>query len=140
MPETTFFGLDFGTRRIGVAHGQRLLLSAEPVATVAASEGIPQWPQLDRLVTLWQPQAIVVGIPVHMDGQESAMTQRARKFARRVAHRYALPVYPWDERLSSEEALWQRREQGASRAGLDAEAAAIMLASYLRSLVAAPPL
>ncbi len=135
MPEaSTFLGLDFGTRRIGVAHGQSLLATAEPIATVAAQEGIPNWEELDKLVRGWRPQAIVVGIPVHMDGKPSAMTARAAKFARRVAHRYQLPVHPWDERLSSEEALMLRREHGASRAGLDAEAAALMLESYLRSL------
>ncbi len=136
MPELrSYLGLDYGMRRIGVAQGQSLLRTATPLATLSARDGIPDWKALDALVATWQPSALVVGVPLHLDGQVSAMTARAQKFIRRLQARYHLPVHAVDERLTSEEAQWLRDERGISRAGLDAEAAAILLESYLRELV-----
>ena len=95
---------DFGGRRIGIAAGQAVTRSANPVTTVAATAGEPDWAEIDRIVRDWQPAALVVGIPVHMDGTEQPGTRRARTFAQRLGARYGVPVHEADERLSSREA------------------------------------
>lgn len=97
----TFLGFDFGLRRIGVAAGQSLTASASPAGTVPARDGEPQWERIDALVAEWRPEALVVGIPLHLDGSEQPLTARARAFARALGARYGLAVHEADERLSS---------------------------------------
>lgn len=97
-------GFDFGTTRIGLAIGQSLTASASPIDPVRARDGIPDWDQLDAVIAEWQPDALVVGIPLNMDGSISEMARRARKFANRIQDRYQRPCYLCDERLTTAEA------------------------------------
>jgi len=97
-------GFDFGTTRIGLAIGQSLTASASPIDPVRARDGIPDWNQLDAVIAEWQPDALVVGIPLNMDGSISEMARRARKFANRIQDRYQRPCYLCDERLTTAEA------------------------------------
>ena len=133
-----YLGFDFGARRIGVAAGQPVTRSAGPVETIAAHAGEPDWRAIDRLVRDWAPEALVVGIPVHMDGTEQAETARARAFARRLAERYGLPVHEADERLSSREAeglIADARRAGRRRrtrkGDVDRMAASLILERWL---------
>jgi len=107
MPESqhqTVLGFDFGTRSIGVAVGQTLTRSASELPTVRARDGIPDWQQLSALIEAWQPQLLVVGLPVNMDDSEMEMTRRARKFGNRLHGRFRLPVLFAEERLTTREA------------------------------------
>lgn len=130
---------DFGLRRIGVAAGQSITRSATPVTTLAASDGQPDWPQVDRLLQQWQPDRLVVGLPYTMQGAEQPITARARAFAAALEQRYARPVHVVDERLSSKEAearLRDLRQQGRRRVrreDIDCAAACIILESWLNN-------
>ncbi len=125
-------GFDFGTRQVGVAYGQTLSLSARPVAVLQAREGQPQWPQVLHLIEEWQPARLVVGLPLNMDGTESEFCLRARKFARRLRARAALPVAMVDERLSTRTA---KSMAGPSadyrRRPVDSLAAVLILETWL---------
>ena len=99
--QQTLLGFDYGRKRIGVAVGQELTQSATALTTVRAHDGRPDWSAIERLLEEWQPDALVVGIPYHMDGSDQPMTQAARRFSRQLRGRYRLPVYEVDERLSS---------------------------------------
>ena len=123
----TFMALDFGTRRTGVAFGNRLLRSASPLPTLHV-QGEARLLQIQARLTEWQPAALVVGIPFHPDGAEHAMTLRARKFARTLRARFTLPVFEVDERYSTTEAL----ANGATDP--DAGAACVILEQFLRGL------
>lgn len=101
---TTALGFDFGTGRIGVAAGQSVTATAKPLNTVNARDGIPDWVALANIIETWQPDCLVVGIPVNMDGSISEMARRARKFANRLHERFALPCFLMDERLTTREA------------------------------------
>ena len=92
---------DYGLRQIGVAVGNCLTASTQPLAIIGAKDGIPHWPTLEQLVREWQPELIVVGDPLNMDGSDGALSERARKFGRRIHGRLGLPVDMSDERLSS---------------------------------------
>jgi len=124
---TTFLAFDFGLKRTGVAVGNRLMRSATPQRTIKA-EGDARLKAAEELVREWQPQALVVGVPFHPDGASHDNTARARKFARQLRGRLALPVYEVDERYSTTEAL----AEGAKDP--DAGAACIILEQFLRSL------
>lgn len=130
-------GFDFGTSRIGVAAGQALTGTATPLAPVAARDGIPDWPRLDDLVREWSPQALVVGIPLNMDGTISDMARRARKFANRLQDRYRLPCFLIDERLSTREAKQIHRAAGGGtnyrKESVDGLAAQLILESWFAS-------
>ena len=97
----TLLGFDYGRKRIGVAVGQQITRSATALTTVRARDGKPDWPAISHLIEEWKPDALVVGIPYHMDGTEQDMTHAARRFSRQLEGRYRLPVYPADERLTS---------------------------------------
>ncbi|HFD80130.1 MAG TPA: Holliday junction resolvase RuvX [Gammaproteobacteria bacterium] len=97
----TLLGFDYGQKRIGVAVGQVLTRTATALETVRARAGKPDWEALTRLITEWKPDALVVGIPYHMDGTEQDMTRAARRFCRQLEGRYHLPVREAEERLSS---------------------------------------
>jgi len=124
----SFMALDFGTRRTGVAYGSRLLGQARPLATIHAREAQQRLDLVGRQIAEWQPQALVVGIPLHPDGAEHENTLLARKFARTLRNRFKLPVFEVDERYSTTEAL----SDGAR--DTDAGAACVILEQFLRSL------
>lgn len=131
-------GFDFGTRQIGVAVGQTLTRQARPLCNLNARDGIPQWEQIAALLAEWQPQALVVGLPLNMDGSPSDMSLRAKKFANRLHGRYGLPVHTHDERLTTFEAKGERMRQGDFSRNfrddpVDALAASLLLQGWLEA-------
>lgn len=131
MSAGVVLGFDYGTKRIGVAVGQTLTGSARPLTLVKARDGKPDWEAIGRLIAEWQPAALVIGLPVHMDGSEHERTARARRFGNQLAGRYNLPVHRVDERLTSYEAELELRAQGKGGEALDAVAAQLILQSWL---------
>src|SRR5438094_4034089 len=101
---TVLLGFDFGMKRIGVAVGQTVTESARPLVTLKTDQGQPPWNDLNKLMKAWQPDALVIGIPLNMDGTEQPLTQSARHFAKQLHDRYQIPIYEMDERLSSKDA------------------------------------
>lgn len=136
----SFLGFDYGARRIGVAIGQELTRTAEPLTTLAASAGRPDWVALDKLVAEWRPDALVVGLPLNMDGTEHEVSEAARRFGNRLQGRYNLPVHLVDERLSSIEAESHLRESRLpkqkrhAKEAIDQVAARLILESWLAQL------
>ncbi|NVK37146.1 MAG: Holliday junction resolvase RuvX [Gammaproteobacteria bacterium] len=108
----SIMAFDFGTKRIGIAMGQRVTESANGIGCINARDGIPNWEQLDQLVKEWQPDAFVVGLPINMDGTPSEMSRRANKFSNRLNARYGKPNFTIDERLSTFAAKEEAKSQG----------------------------
>lgn len=138
MPEGSrwhgvILAFDFGTRQIGLASGQTVTSTASPLTVLPARDGIPDWQHLEALIHEWRPVLILVGLPLNMDGTESPLCARARKFARRLHGRTGKPVLMVDERLSTHEAkeLDQRRGQSYREQPVDAIAACLILESWL---------
>lgn len=136
-----YLGFDFGTRHIGVAAGQKITQSANGITTLKAQEGLPDWEALDSLINEWQPEALVVGNPLNMDGSESEFSQKAKKFVNRLQDRYHLPVFLTDERLTSWEAeqslkdkSLQFRQKKSTKSKQHTIAAAIFLTQWLQTL------
>lgn len=134
IPERVL-AFDFGTKRYGVASGVALTGDGAPLLPISVRDGIPHWPDIDALVQDYSPQALIVGRPLNMDGTASTISQRALKFARRLAARYpAIPVYQQDERLSTREAKAQLADVKALRGGrmpsLDSTAACLLVTNW----------
>lgn len=64
----TLLAFDFGTKSIGVAIGQRITGTARPLPAIKAQDGTPDWTLIERLLKEWQPDEIIVGLPLNMDG------------------------------------------------------------------------
>lgn len=137
MHESIVLAFDFGTRRIGVAVGEMMLGSARPLTTISAEANDARFAAIGKLVEEWRPAALVVGLPLSLDGEASDMTERCKRFARQLEGRYRLPVALLDERLTSVAAEEQLRQRGLGwqrrKETLDAEAAAVLLQAYLES-------
>jgi putative pre-16S rRNA nuclease len=132
-------GFDYGTQRIGVAFGQSLTGTAQAVCVLSARDGIPDWDQIESLIAEWKPTLFVVGIPYNLDGSESELMVRAKKFANRLNGRFNKPSYGMDERLSSAEAaeMVMEENRGAKkRAAIDDIAAQIILENWFSELAA----
>ena len=133
---------DYGERRIGVAFANRQTSLATPLTTLTASNGEPDWQELDALIAEWQPQILVFGVPYNMDGSDSPLTARAMAFADRMASRFALPTELVDERLTSVEASSELREQRQNgirkrrvrRDDIDRHAARLIAETWLRTV------
>jgi len=134
----TVLAFDFGERRIGVAVGEHLISSANPLTTIDSESNDVRFAAITDLVTEWQPKLLVVGLPLSLDGSETEVTKLCRKFARRLNGRFNLPVILIDERYSSAEASQLLNETGikgrAQKAMLDQVAAQTILRSYFDSL------
>ncbi len=140
MANNTLLGFDFGERRIGLATGDRETQLCSPLTTLHSRDGAIDWPAIAKLIEQWQPAALVVGVPRHMDGTDSAMTARAARFARQLHGRYALPVHEADERTTSvqaEEIIRDNRGSGGRRRSnkgdVDKIAATLILQHWLEA-------
>ena len=119
--------------------GQELTGTARALKTLHNVDHKPDWRAIAGLIDEWKPDALVIGVPYHMDGTAQEMTEAARKFARQLHGRFNLPVFEMDERLSSRQAEDEIRRQRAagqrkkSRKGdVDKVAAQIILQSWLQ--------
>lgn len=132
--QRTFLGFDYGLARIGVAVGQSITAGTRGLRIVTARDGEPDWDTITQLIQSWEPDALVVGVPLHMDGAEQPITEAARRFARRLQGRYRLAVHQVDERLSSDEAQHRLAAQGIRGRGakdhIDAAAACVILETW----------
>ena len=136
MPEArTLLAFDYGKQRIGIAVGQTLTSSVTPLTTLKAVKQKPDWGAIQRLIEEWQPDLLIVGLPLHMDGSEQQLTEEARRFGHKLKGRYNLPVEWMDERLTSHEAEEILRQQGgkmrSDKQDIDKIAASLILQSWL---------
>jgi putative Holliday junction resolvase len=130
----TLIGIDFGTRSIGVAVGQRITGTARPLGALKAQDGTPDWTAVGKILKEWQPEAVVVGLPLNMDGTEQPLTARARNFANKIHGRFGVKIILHDERLSTVEARAGLFEHGGYRAlnkgKVDSASAVVILESF----------
>ena len=132
----TVLGFDFGLARIGIASGELETCQASALTTVHEESNERRFAAIARLIEEWRPVALVVGIPLHLDGREHELTARCRRFANQLHGRFGLPVHHADERLSSAAAEAALAEAGVKRwrerkAVLDAAAARLILQHFL---------
>lgn len=99
-------GFDFGLKRIGTAMGNTHTGYSQALSVLLASNGIPNWHEVKRLIEQWLPATLVVGMPLKMDGSEGAMARRARQFGELIEKRFEIGVVYVDERLSTADADW----------------------------------
>jgi len=131
MPETieTVIGFDFGTRWIGVAVGQTLTRQATALAAIKSRD----WGKIEVLLREWQPQKVVVGLPLNLQGEIQQMTASARRFSRQLEGRFGIQTELVDERLTTRAAylLAQDSGQKKSKTEIDSLSAVLITESWL---------
>jgi putative holliday junction resolvase len=130
------FGVDHGLKRIGLAVTDAAQTMAMPLVTVEAKSRPYIANELLRLRKEYGAVGWVVGLPLHMSGEESRQSQYAREFGEWLAAQFGQPVIFWDERLSSstaETVIWTLgNSPSRDKAQVDRLAAQAILQSYLR--------
>ena len=120
----TLLAFDFGLKRIGVAVGNTLIRQAQPLHVIDEATNDGKFDAISQLIAEWQPQRVIVGLPLHPDGAEHEMSVRCRRFANQIHGRFGVETVLVDERYTSA-VLTQRRDQR-----IDHEAAALILQQY----------
>ncbi|VAW41524.1 Putative pre-16S rRNA nuclease Yqg [hydrothermal vent metagenome] len=133
----SYIGIDYGLANIGVAVGQSITQTATALQTIHIKHKF-NWAELDKIIKQWQPDAIIIGLPLTEDGHTQLITKQVLNFAKKLISRYQLPVHEVDERYSSiqaqEEFAIARKQGNAKRKQgkyLDAHAAKNILQRWL---------
>ncbi len=136
---TRVLGLDFGKKRIGIASGQTITHTATPQITLQQVNGNPDWAAIAKQIEQWQPQALIVGMPYHLNGNtdtNTTMTLAVKEFCNGLKKRFKLPLYLIDESHSSaeaEEILKKNMEIGQhNKHEVDKMAAAIIVQRWFK--------
>ncbi len=131
--EGRLLALDVGDRRVGVAVCDEMRLLATPVAVLTRRSRQEDAERLGNIARERAVVGLVVGLPLHADGSESAEARLAARYGHRIANALDLPVALWNEHGSTQEAAARLEQAGrrGSSPGLDAEAAAVILQDYL---------
>lgn len=138
MKPRLFLGFDYGTHKIGVAIGQELIGSARPLAILHhTADAKTLWAKINQIIVRWKPDGLVVGIPIGFDETNSALCNAARFFCETLRQRYQLPVFEFDELLSTRAAHTQIDEQLHSKKrkhykAVDDIAAQVILEAWLQ--------
>ena len=134
--------LDIGRKRTGIAVSDATGSVASPVKVLPSEEVFSSARSFRRILEDYEPELLVAGLPVSLDGSVNEHAGWVREMAEKVAEAAALPLELADERLSSAEAKRAMREQGMSerdmRGKLDMVAASLFLQSYLDARNAKP--
>ncbi len=120
----TILAFDFGEKRIGVAVGNNITKTAEPLKIIQEKNQDQRFKAIELIINEWQPQILVVGLPKHPDGTEHEMTQKAKRFGNQLKGRFQKEVIWVDERYTSV----------SVEGGNDALAAQLILQQYLEEL------
>jgi putative Holliday junction resolvase len=132
--------LDVGERRIGVALSDPLRLVARPLTVIGRASKVKDFAAVGRLVAEHDVSLVLCGYPLSLDGSEGPQGRRIRRYAEKLAEALPVAVELWDESYSTEEAetmmaSHKRLAPKERRGWVDAVAAAVILQSYLDSLV-----
>lgn len=130
MPDQTLLSFDYGTQKIGVAIGNTLTRQARPLEVLVPKTRDRRFALIQTLLDQWEPDMVVVGLPLASDGTEQYTTLQARRFANQLRGRFGVTVTMVDERGSSMEA---QQLMGTNDPD-DAVAAAVILQRYLDAL------
>ncbi|MCL2103085.1 MAG: Holliday junction resolvase RuvX [Syntrophorhabdaceae bacterium] len=115
LPKGRLLGLDYGSRRIGVAFSDSLGLTAQPLPPIIRSGDSKDIKEIGRRAAELGITSIVLGLPLLMSGEEGPAAIRAREFGARIETNLNLPVMMWDERLTTVQSERHLIESNLSR-------------------------
>jgi putative holliday junction resolvase len=133
-----YLGIDYGSKRIGLALGDSETKVAQPLVTLDATAA-DYWNRLSKIIRQYNVSELIVGLPRGLDGGETDQTKAVRFFAMELST-LKLPVHLQDEAGTSELARERIGKRLTSKAQIDAEAATIILEDFFSQLEGLSPL
>jgi putative Holliday junction resolvase len=131
-------GLDYGSKRIGVAICDELGITAYGVSTIIRRNRKQVIEALEKLITQYDVKKIVIGYPIRLDGTRGIQCEKVDKFSGLIEAAFSLPLIKWDETLTTKEAedilFWANVRRGKRKKVVDQLAATLILRGYLASL------
>ena len=134
-------GLDFGSKTVGVAVSDGLLLTAQGIETIERKDESKlrkTCARIEELIAEYEVTEIVLGLPKNMNNTEGERVEKTKAFGEMLERRTGLPVHYWDERLTTVAAEQILMESGVRRenrkAVIDKVAAGLILQGYLDCL------
>lgn len=124
-------GFDYGTRWIGTAIGQLISHTASPLKTFESKNTKPDWLNIEKQLKQYQPDLLVIGLPLNARGEEQDMSQKARKFARQLEGRFHIKTAMVDERLTTRQVYIDSEQMHLCKQEIDALSAVLIVQSYL---------
>jgi len=128
-------GIDFGLKRVGLAVSDPTGTLVSPLRTFERTTRDALFDELTRIIVEEAVEAIVIGLPLSLDGEDTLTTRQVRNFADSLARRTELPIHMMDERLTSAQAEEELNAAGMrgkkKKMALDSQAAVIILRSWL---------
>jgi putative Holliday junction resolvase len=130
-------GLDYGSKRIGVAVCDELGITAQGLATITRKNRRQDLEEIARFIKAYVVEKIVIGYPIKLDGTEGIQCEKINKFARLLEYTFSLPVIKWDETLTTKEAeeilIRSNMRREKRKSVVDKLAAVLILQGYLDS-------
>ena len=106
LDEFNVLGFDYGLKYLGVASGQTLTKTANSLSTLKVKNGSPNWKEIEKLIQIWRPRILIVGMPLTLNDEEQLLSYCAKKFGKRLQQKFSLPVEYCNEQLTS----WEAKE------------------------------
>jgi putative Holliday junction resolvase len=97
-------GLDYGSHRIGTAVSDPLGITAQPLVAIRRQGESLDIDAVGDLVREYSVRTVLIGLPLHLSGEEGTQAKQARRFGEKIAERLGIPVETWDERMTTAQA------------------------------------
>lgn len=137
-----YLGIDYGTKRIGLSHGDEIGV-ATPLPALTAGLGEESWKKLGEIIRQRRITDLVVGYPYNMDGSVGFKAKEVEGFVSKLKEKFGLPVHLVDETLTSYEAestIAKKSRREVRDSGLiDSRAACLILQDFLDQKIPPPP-
>ena len=130
--------IDYGEKRLGLAISDPNQIISKPLKTIILSDSQYIYNELEKIISDYEIQKLIIGLPLGMDGKNTQQTSKVEAFKEDLQNKISIPVILFDERLSSVSAkkslISQGIKTGHNKSKIDQTAAAIFLQHYLDTL------
>ena len=130
--------IDYGEKRLGLAISDPNQIISKPLKTIILSDSLHMYNELEKIISDYDIQKLIIGLPLGMDGKNTQQTSKVEAFKEDLQNKISIPVILFDERLSSVSAkkslISQGIKTGHNKSKIDQTAAAIFLQHFLDTL------
>ena len=130
--------IDYGEKRLGLAISAPNQIISKPLKTIILSDSQYIYNELEKIISDYEIQKLIIGLPLGMDGKNTQQTSKVEAFKEDLQNKISIPVILFDERLSSVSAkkslISQGIKTGHNKSKIDQTAAAIFLQHFLDTL------
>ena len=130
--------IDYGEKRLGLAISDPNQIISKPLKTLILSDSQHIYNELEKIISDYEIQKLIIGLPIGMDGKNTQQTSKVEAFKENLQNKIGIPIILFDERLSSVSAkkslISQGIKTGHNKSKIDQTAAAIFLQHFLDTL------